>query len=77
MIKIPHDAEQLTQKLPQEILDKIQLQMLLWTIPALVEMGPMQLTKKQMKKFMKRSLNERIKLLRAAKDKLEKERGVQ
>ena len=63
MIKIPHDAEQLTQKLPQEILDKIQLQMLLWTIPALVEMGPKQLTKKQMKKFMKRSLNERIDLI--------------
>ena len=29
MIKIPHDAEQLTQQLPQEILDEIQLEMLL------------------------------------------------
>ena len=76
MIKIPHDVERLMHELPQEILDEIQLEMLFWTGPAFVEMGTRKLTKKQIKKLMKRSVIKHVELLRKAKAKLDKERGV-
>jgi hypothetical protein len=76
MIKIPHDAEQLMHQLPQEILDEIQLELLFWVGPALIEMGPTEPTEKQMKKYFERLVIKQTGLLRAAKVKLDKERGV-
>ena len=76
MIKIPHDAERLMHQLPQEILDEIQLELLFWTGPALIEMGPTEPTEKPMKKFMEQSVIKHVELLRKAKAKLDKERGV-
>ena len=76
MIKIPHDAEQLTQKLPQEILDEILIEMVIWEGLAFVEMGTSKLTKKQIKKSIEQSMIKHVELLREAKAKLDKKRGV-
>jgi hypothetical protein len=76
MIKMPHDVERLMHELPQETLDEIQLAMLFWTGPALIEMGPKQPSEKKMKKYFERLVIKQTGLLRAAKVKLDKERGV-
>ena len=76
MIKIPHDAERLMDELPQDVLNEIQLELVIFSGLSLIEMGPSEPSKKQIKKHMKRSMNEHIKLLRAAKVALDKSGGV-
>ena len=75
-MKIPHDAERLMDELPQDVLNEIQLKLVIFSGLSLIEMGPSEPSKKQIKKHMKRSMNEHIKLLRAAKVELEKSGGV-
>ena len=75
-MKIPHDAERLMDELPQDVLNEIQLEMVIFSGLSLIEMGPSEPSKKQIKKHMKRSMKERIKLLRAAKVELDKLGGV-
>ena len=75
-MKIPHDAERLMDELPQDVLNEIQLEMVIFSGLSLVEMGPSEPSKKQIKKHMKRSMKEHIKLLRAAKIELDKAGGV-
>tara|TARA_R110002072_G_scaffold298576_1_gene472727 strand:- start:606 stop:836 length:231 start_codon:yes stop_codon:yes gene_type:complete len=76
MIKIRHDAERLMDELPQDVLNEIQLALVIFSGLSLIEMGPSEPSKKQIKKHMKRSMNEHIKLLRAAKVELDKSGGV-
>tara|TARA_B110000503_G_C6761346_1_gene255565 strand:- start:130 stop:360 length:231 start_codon:yes stop_codon:yes gene_type:complete len=76
MIKIPHDAESLMDELPQAILDEIQLELIIFSGLSLIEMGPSEPSKKQIKKHMKRSMKEYIKFFRAAKVELDKAGGV-
>ena len=75
-MKIPHDAERLMDELPQDVLNEIQLEMVIFSGLSLIEMGPSEPSKKQIKKHMKRSMNEHIKLLRAAKVELDRSGGV-
>ena len=75
-MKIPHDAERLMDELPQDVLNEIQLELVIFSGLSLIEMGPSEPSKKQIKKHMKRSMNEHIKLLRAAKIELDKAGGV-
>ena len=75
-MKIPHDAERLMDELPQDVLNEIQLELVIFSRLSLIEMGPSEPSKKQIKKHMKRSMNEHIKLLRAAKVDLDKLGGV-
>lgn len=75
-MKIPHDAERLMNELPQDVLNEIQLEMVIFSGLSLIEMGPSEPSKKQIKKHMKRSMKEHIKLLRAAKVELDKSGGV-
>ena len=75
-MKIPHDAERLMEELPQDVLNEIQLELVIFSGLSLIEMGPSEPSKKQIKKHMKRSMNEHIKLLRAAKVELDKSGGV-
>ena len=75
-MKIPHDAERLMDELPQDVLNEIQLELVIFCGLSLIEMGPSEPSKKQIKKHMKRSMNEHIKLLRAAKVELDKAGGV-
>ena len=75
-MKIPHDAERLMDELPQDVLNGIQLELVIFSGLSLIEMGPSEPSKKQIKKHMKRSMNEHIKLLRAAKVELDKSGGV-
>ena len=75
-MKIPHDAERLMDELPQDVLNEIQLELVIFAGLSLIEMGPSEPSKKQIKKHMKRSMNEHIKLLRAGKVELDKSGGV-
>ena len=75
-MKIPHDAERLMDELPQDVLNEIQLELVIFSGLSLIEMGPSEPSKKQIKKHMKRSMNEHIKLLGAAKVELDKSGGV-
>ena len=75
-MKIPHDAERLMDELPQDVLNEIQLELVIFSGLSLIEMGSSEPSKKQIKKHMKRSMNEHIKLLRAAKVALDKSGGV-
>ena len=75
-MKIPHDAERLMDELPQDVLNEIQLELVIFSGLSLIEMGPSEPSKKQIKKHMKRSMKEHIKLLRAAKVELDKLGGV-
>jgi hypothetical protein len=75
MIKIPDDAERLMNELPQAVLDEIQLEMILWSGIAIIEMGS-KLGKKQLKRHMKHSMDRHIGLLREAKANLDKEAVV-
>jgi len=75
-MKIPHDAERLMNELPQDVLNEIQLEMVIFSGLSLIEMGPSEPSKKQIKKHMKRSMKEHIKLLRAAKIELDKAGSV-
>ena len=75
-MKIPHDAERLMDELPQDVLNEIQLKLVIFSGLSLIEMGPSEPSKKQIKKHMKRSMNEHIKLLRAGKVELDKSGGV-
>ena len=75
-MKIPYDAERLMDELPQDVLNEIQLELVIFSGLSLIEMGPSEPSKKQIKKHMKRSMNEHIKLLRAAKVELDKSGGV-
>lgn len=75
-MKIPHDAERLMDELPQDVLNEIQLEMVIFSGLSLIEMGPSEPSKKQIKKYLKRSMKEHIKLLRAAKVELDKLGGV-
>jgi len=75
-MKIPHDAERLMNELPQDVLNEIQLEMVIFSGLSLIEMGPSEPSKKQIKKHMKRSMNEHIKLLRAAKVALDTSGGA-
>jgi len=75
-MKIPHDAERLMNELPQDVLNEIQLEMVIFSGLSLIEMGPSEPSKKQIKKHLKRSMKEHIKLLRAAKVELDKLGGV-
>ena len=75
-MKIPRDVEHLMDELPQAILDEIQLEMVIFSGLSLIEMGSSEPSKKQIKKHIKRSRRERIKLLRAAKVELDKSGGV-
>jgi hypothetical protein len=52
------------------------LELVIFAGLSLIEMGPSEPSKKQIKKHMKRSMNEHIKLLRAAKVALDKSGGV-
>ena len=76
MIKTPHDAESLMDELPQDVLDQIQLELLISSGLSIIEMGQSSLSKKQMKKHMKRTMGEHIRLLREAKIKSNKTGGV-
>jgi len=76
MIKIPDDAERLMNELPQAVLDEIQLEMILWSGIAMIEMGSREPTKKQLKRHMKHSMDRHIELLRKAKANLDKEAVV-
>ena len=75
-MKIPHDAERLIDELPQNILNEIELELIIFSGRSLIEMGPSEPSKKQIKKHLKRSMKEHIKLLRAAKVELDKAGGV-
>ena len=75
-MKIPYDAERLMDELPQDVLNEIQLELVIFSGLSLIEMGPSEPSKKQIKKHMKRSMNEHIKLLRAAKVELDRSGGV-
>ena len=75
-MKIPHDAERLIDELPQNILNEIELELIIFSGRSLIEMGPSEPSKKQIKKHMKRSMKEHIKLLRAAKIELDKAGSV-
>lgn len=75
-MKIPHDAERLMDELPQDVLNEIQLELVIFSGLSLIEMGPSEPSKKQIKKHMKRSMKEHIKLLRAAKVELDKAGSV-
>ena len=76
MIKTPHDAESLMDELPQDVLDQIQLELLISSGLSIIEMGQSSLSKKQLKKHMKRTMREHIRLLREAKIKSNKAGGV-
>ena len=76
MIKIPHDAERLMDELPQDVLNEIQLELVIFSGLSLIEMGPSEPSKKQIKKHMKRTMQKQIELLRKAKIKLNKERDL-
>jgi len=75
-MKIPHDAERLMDELPQDVLNEIQLELVIFSGLSLIEMGPSEPSKKQIKKHLKRSMKEHIKLLRAAKVELDKAGSV-
>ena len=75
-MKIPHYAERLMNELPQDVLNEIQLEMVIFSGLSLIEMGPSEPSKKQIKKHLKRSMKEHIKLLRAAKVELDKAGSV-
>jgi len=75
-MKIPHDAERLIDELPQNILNEIELELIIFSGRSLIEMGPSEPSKKQIKKHLKRSMKEHIKLLRAAKVELDKAGSV-
>ena len=75
-MKIPHDAERLMDELPQDVLNEIQLELVIFSGLSLIEMGPSEPSEEQFKKHMKRSMNEHIKLLRAAKVELDRSGGV-
>jgi len=75
-MKIPHDAERLMDELPQDVLNEIQLELVIFSGLSLIEMGPSELSKKQIKKHMKRTMQKQIELLRKAKIKLNKERDI-
>ena len=75
-MKIPHDAERLIDELPQNVLNEIELELIIFSGLSLIEMGPAEPSKKQIKKHMKRSIRKHIELLRAAKVELDKSGGV-
>lgn len=75
-MKIPHDAERLMDELPQDVLNEIQLELVIFAGLSLIEMGPSEPSKKQIKKHMKRTMQKQIELLRKAKIKLNKERDI-
>lgn len=75
-MKIPHDAERLIDELPQNVLNEIELELIIFSGLSLIEMGPSEPSKKQIKKHLKRSMKEHIKLLRAAKVELDKAGSV-
>ena len=75
-MKIPHDAERLMDELPQDVLNEIQLELVIFCGLSLIEMGPSEPSKKQIKKHMKRTMSKHIGLLRKAKTKLGKGWGV-
>ena len=75
-MKIPHDAERLMDELPQDVLNEIQLELVIFSGLSLIEMGPSKPSKKQIKKHMKRTMQKQIELLRKAKIKLNKERDI-
>ena len=75
-MKIPHDAERLMDELPQDVLNEVQLELVIFSGLSLIEMGPSEPSKKQIKKHMKRSIRKHIELLRAAKVELDKSGGV-
>ena len=75
-MKIPHDAERLIDELPQNVLNEIELELIIFSGRSLIEMGPSEPSKKQIKKHLKRSMKEHIKLLRAAKVELDKAGSV-
>ena len=75
-MKIPHYAERLIDELPQNILNEIELELIIFSGRSLIEMGPSEPSKKQIKKHLKRSMKEHIKLLRAAKIELDKAGSV-
>ena len=76
MIKIPHDAERLMDELPQDVLNEIQLELVIFSSLSYIDMGPLEPSEKQIKKHMKRSMQKQIELLRKAKIKLNKERDI-
>ena len=75
-MKIPHDAERLMDELPHDVLNEIQLELVIFSGLSLIEMGPSEPSKKQIKKHMKRTMQKQIELLRKAKIKLNKERDI-
>jgi len=75
-MKIPHDAKRLIDELPQNVLNEIELELIIFSGLSLIEMGPSEPSKKQIKKHLKRSMKEHIKLLRAAKVELDKAGSV-
>tara|TARA_B100000767_G_scaffold168154_1_gene157484 strand:+ start:318 stop:545 length:228 start_codon:yes stop_codon:yes gene_type:complete len=75
-MKIPHDAERLMDELPQDVLNEIQLELVIFSGLSPIEMGPSEPSKKQIKKHMKRTMQKQIELLRKAKIKLNKERDI-
>tara|TARA_B100000780_G_scaffold132626_1_gene93010 strand:+ start:51 stop:278 length:228 start_codon:yes stop_codon:yes gene_type:complete len=75
-MKIPHDAERLMDELPQDVLNEIQLELVIFSSLSYIDMGPSEPSKKQIKKHMKRTMQKQIELLRKAKIKLNKERDI-
>ena len=59
-MKIPHDAERLIDELPQNILNEIELELIIFSGRSLIEMGPSEPSKKQIKKHLKRSMKETL-----------------
>ena len=75
-MKIPHDAERLMDELPQDVLNEIQLELVIFSGLFYIDMGPSEPSEKQLKKHMQQTMNKHIGLLREAKIKLDNVGGV-
>ena len=76
MTKIPDNAERLMNELPQDVLNEIQLDMILWSGHKFIEQGFTPKNKKQFKSYMKRFSDKQMSLLCEAKAKLDSDRGA-
>ena len=76
MTDIPRDAERLMNELPQDVLNEIHLEMILWSGHQFTQMGPNQPTEAQLGSFTNRSMDKHLELLRQAKVKFDSDRGA-
>ena len=75
-MKIPHDVDHLTQMLPKNVLDAIELEMIMWSGLEFIKMGPHEPTESQLRGFTNRSMDKHLQLLRQAKVKFDSDRGA-